>query len=279
MPSCTVTVRAVRHAVGDEHRADRFRRADEAVDLAILPARHRAVAQVEVDAARGDERRLGELRAHRQRQAGHRHAVRIVGVDDVGLELLEQARQPPRRAEIHLGLRRERDEVQAFLRALPQLAARMRDEHRAMAERAQAEDGDQHLVLPTTPRPRRVDVEREHLLRESVNRIGRTDAAGLVDRSTLGVRANFGRRRALLAPGASPALERAAAALQLPELQDLEEDVVRVEDRDQEARRAVAKAARAGCSCAGTPPADARRLRAGSVRRPSAYHSSAASVV
>ena len=32
-------------------------------------------------------------------------------------------------------LRRQRDEVEPFLRALPQLAARMRDEHRPMAER------------------------------------------------------------------------------------------------------------------------------------------------
>ena len=33
---------------------------------------------------------FAELRAHRQRQRRHRDAVRIVRVDDVGLELLDQ---------------------------------------------------------------------------------------------------------------------------------------------------------------------------------------------
>ena len=144
-------------------RADRFGCADEAVDLAILPPRHRAAAQVEVDAARGDERRLGELRAHRERKAGHRDAMRVMRVDDVGLELFEQARQAPRGAEIHLGLRRERNEVEPLLRPLPQLAPGMCHEHRSMAEGAQPENGDEHLILTTTPRSRRVDVEREHL--------------------------------------------------------------------------------------------------------------------
>ena len=32
-----------------------------------------------------------------------------------------------------------------------------------MAEGAHPEDGDEHLILTTTPRSRRVDVEREHL--------------------------------------------------------------------------------------------------------------------
>ncbi len=80
-----------RHAVGHEHLSNRFRRADEAVDLPVLPARQGTVAQVEVDAARRDERWLGELRAHRERQPGHGDTVRVVGMDDVGLELLEKA--------------------------------------------------------------------------------------------------------------------------------------------------------------------------------------------
>jgi hypothetical protein len=40
----------------------------------------------------------------------------------------------------------------------------MGKEHRPMSERSQAHDRDEHLILTTTPRPRRVDVEREHLL-------------------------------------------------------------------------------------------------------------------
>ena len=102
--------------------------------------------------------------------AGHRDAVRVVGVDDVRLELLEQARQAPRRAEIHLRLRRQRNEVEPLLRPLPQLAPRMRHEHRPMPERPHPEDGHEHLILTTTPRSRRVDVEREHLLPVSPKR-------------------------------------------------------------------------------------------------------------
>ena len=79
-------------------------RADEAVDLTVLPPRQRVAAKMEIHAPRRDEWRLGELRAHRQRERRHRDAVRIVGVNDVGLELLDDARQPPRRRQVHLGL-------------------------------------------------------------------------------------------------------------------------------------------------------------------------------
>ena len=53
----------------------------------------------------------------------------------------------------------------ALFRSLTKLATGMRDEHRPMAESAQPEDGHQDLILTTTPRSRRVDVEREHLSR------------------------------------------------------------------------------------------------------------------
>jgi hypothetical protein len=85
-----------RHAVGDDHVANRVGRADEAVHLPVLPARKGVPLHVEVDAARRDQRWLGQLGAHRQPERRHRHGVRIVGVDDVGFELLDQARQPPR---------------------------------------------------------------------------------------------------------------------------------------------------------------------------------------
>ena len=91
-----------------------------------------------------------------------RHAVRIVGVDDLRLDLLEDAGQPPRRREIELRARRQADEVEAFRGAAPQLALRMRHQHGAVAEAAQAEHRQQRLVLAAPPGPRRVDVQREH---------------------------------------------------------------------------------------------------------------------
>ena len=141
MPSCTVTVRAA----GTPSATSICRIASEAQMKqstwryfqrdSALPRRWKSTRRAATSGG------FGELRAHRQREAGHRDAVRIVRMDDVGLELLEQARQAPRRRQIHLRPRRERDEVEPFLRALPQLAVRMRDEHRAMAERAQAQHG------------------------------------------------------------------------------------------------------------------------------------------
>jgi hypothetical protein len=44
-------------------------------------------------------------------------------------------------------------------RAAAQFAAGMRDEHRAMPERPQAEHRHEHLVLTTPPRARGIDVE------------------------------------------------------------------------------------------------------------------------
>ena len=116
-----------------------------------------------------------------------------------------QARQPPRRRQIHLGPRRDRDQLEPFGGAPPQLAVRMRDQRRAMADRAQAVDGQQHLVLAAAPGPRGVDVKREH----------------------------YGARCGV----------RGARLLQLPELRELQEHVVGVHRRDDEAGHAVAEAA------------------------------------
>ena len=52
--------------------------------------------------------------------------------------------------------------LEPFVGAPPQLAVGVRDQHRAMADRAQAQHGDEHLVLPAAPGPRGVDVQREH---------------------------------------------------------------------------------------------------------------------
>ena len=93
----------------------------------------------------------------------HRHTMRIVRVQHVGLQLLHQARQAPRRAQIHLGLWRDRHQLEAFFRTLAQLAGRVRDEHRPVSYRAKSEDCEQHLVLAAAPGACGVDVEGEHV--------------------------------------------------------------------------------------------------------------------
>ena len=169
MPSWTVDRALGGHAVGDEHLADGLRRRDEAVHLPLFPSRERVAAQVKIDAARRDERRraatraLGGRRPHRQRQRGHRDAVRVVRVDDVGGEPPDDSREPPGRGQIHLGARRDRNQIQAFGRAAAELAVRVRDQRGAMPDRSQTVHGQQHLVLAAAPRSRRVDVKGEHL--------------------------------------------------------------------------------------------------------------------
>ena len=97
--------------------------------------------EVKVDAARRDERRHSAARAlcgrrpHRQRQRRHRDAVRVVRVNDVGGEAPDDPREPPGRGEVHLGARRERDEVQAFGRAAAKLAVGMRNQRGPMPDR------------------------------------------------------------------------------------------------------------------------------------------------
>jgi len=64
--------------------------------------------------------------------------VRVVGVNDVWLELLDDAREPPRSRQVHLGSWRERDQVEPFFCTLTEFPARMRDEHGSMAKRTQS---------------------------------------------------------------------------------------------------------------------------------------------
>ena len=87
-------------------------------------------------ATSGDERRFGDLRAHRKRQGRHRHTMWVMRVNDVRFQLLDDARQPPGGGQVHLSLRRKRDEVEPFGGPLPQFAFRMRHEHRPVAKRA-----------------------------------------------------------------------------------------------------------------------------------------------
>ena len=46
----------------------------------------------------------------------------------------DDARQPPGGRQVHLGPRRERDQVESLGRASPQLAVRVRDERGAVAD-------------------------------------------------------------------------------------------------------------------------------------------------
>ena len=64
-------------------RADGVGRRDEQVHLPVLPPRERVRLQMEVDAARGDDRRPRVGRAERQRQRRHRDGVGIVRVHDL----------------------------------------------------------------------------------------------------------------------------------------------------------------------------------------------------
>ena len=114
---------------------------------------------MEVDAPRCDSRGFVGSVLIDSGERRHRHAVRIVRVDDVGPELLEDAREPPRGGEIHLRARRQRKEVQPFVGAAAQLPARMGDERGAMSERAQAQHRHEHLVLTAPPGARGIDVE------------------------------------------------------------------------------------------------------------------------
>ena len=82
----------------------------------------------------------------------------IVRVDDIRPQALDDARQPPRRRQVHLAARSDWDEVEAFFHAPAQLAVRMCDERRPLAERPKAVHGQEHLVLAAPPGARRVDV-------------------------------------------------------------------------------------------------------------------------
>ncbi len=80
------------HAVGDETIADDAAVGDEPVHLCIGPSRKRRVLQSEFCSSRGDEHRLRLGLGDGQRSRCHRHGKRIVGVDDVRLELLDDSR-------------------------------------------------------------------------------------------------------------------------------------------------------------------------------------------
>ena len=96
-----------------------------------------------------------------ERRQGNR--MRIVRVQDVGLQLLDDARELPSGVQINLGTGSESNEVVPFRCARRELAFGIRDEHRAVSPLAQTEHGEQHLSLSAPPGLGRVDVNREHV--------------------------------------------------------------------------------------------------------------------
>ena len=112
--------------------------------------------------------------SEREREGRHGDAVSIVRMDDLGPQAFHQTGQPPRRREVHLRARGERDELEAFRGAPPQLAVRMSDQRRAMPDFPQAVDGEQDLVLATTPRPRGIDMKREHIRQLCITKLRKT---------------------------------------------------------------------------------------------------------
>ena len=76
--------------------------------------------------------------------------------------LADDAGEPPGGGEIDLVHRRERQQVGALRGAAIELALGVRDEHRPVAARPQAEHGQKDLLLSPAPGPRGVDVEGEH---------------------------------------------------------------------------------------------------------------------
>ena len=118
--------------------------------------------QVEVHAARGDDPRPRIGCAERQRQCRHCDRVRIVRMYHLRLPLPDDAREFPRRREVDLVARRQRDEIRSFRRPAIQRALGMGHQDGPVAEGAKTEDGQEDLVLSAAPGAGGVDVECEH---------------------------------------------------------------------------------------------------------------------
>jgi hypothetical protein len=151
-------------AVLDDHGTDRVRRADGGVHLLVLPPGERVALEVEVHPPGDDERGTTPVGQGRQGHGRHRHRVRVVRVDQVGLQVSQHARQPERRGEIHLVGRGEANQIVALAGAPGQLAVRVGDKGGAVAAGAQTEDGQEDLVLAPAPRAGGVDMQSEHIL-------------------------------------------------------------------------------------------------------------------
>ena len=217
--------------------------------------------QLEVDAARGDQRR-GPGGRRRGRCVRTRAPVAAMATPCgscawtmAGLQVAHDAREAPGGRQIELRARRQRDQVGPLRGAPPQLAVRVRRrapcDARARAARARS-------AAPGSARRARS---------------GRCRCAGSAQQGA--------RRAQARSSSVSSSCVRIARCdrLQLPQLRVLQEHVPRVHRRDDQPGAARRGCRRAGGSCAGTRAADARADRAPSRVRPRAAMSSAASDV
>ena len=90
-----------RHAVGDEHRPNRIRRAQEHVDLPVFPPGERIAANVKIDAPRYHEAWQRVEPAERTGERHHRNGVRIVRLHHRRAERPQHPRQLPGRPQVH----------------------------------------------------------------------------------------------------------------------------------------------------------------------------------
>ena len=165
MPSCTVTVRS---AGTPSPTSIRRIASDAAMKQSTCRCFHREnelPLQMKVDAARRDERRRPPAPVRCRATAPATPSPTPCGscawmTSGLSRLMTRDSRQAAARSISVRGASGIRSSPS--LGAPPQLAVRVRDERRALADRAQAVDGQQDLVLAAAPGPRGVDVEGEH---------------------------------------------------------------------------------------------------------------------
>ena len=84
-------------------------------------------------------------------------------MNDVRGQPPDHACQPPPGGEIHLGAGRDGNEVEPFLGSPAKFAVRMGDKRGPLAERPEAVDRQQDLVLTASPGTGCIDVEENTL--------------------------------------------------------------------------------------------------------------------
>ena len=80
-------------------------------------------------------------------------------MNHVRLKPFHDASQTPSRRQVHFRLRRDGNQLQSFGNPSLELTVRMRHERGPVANRSQAVDSQQDLILPAAPRSSCVYVE------------------------------------------------------------------------------------------------------------------------
>ena len=123
---------------------------------------------MKVHAPGDDEGRPAPVGDCGQGQGGHRHRVRIMGVDDVRRQVADHAREAEGGGEVDVMGRGQPDEIVALARAAGQFARRVRHEDGPVAERPETEHRQEDLVLSPAPGAGGVDMERKHVRRQKL---------------------------------------------------------------------------------------------------------------